>query len=84
MIRLIAILILIILPIIVDAQCAMCRMQVVNNVSSGSLTLAQGLNYGILYLFFAPYLAMGTVVYFWYKTSKKNERKVSFSRRARG
>lgn len=81
MIRLLTILFFLTLPMMVDAQCAMCRMQVVNNVSSGSLTLAQGLNYGILYLFFAPYLMMGVVAYFWYKTSKKNERKVSLNRR---
>jgi len=70
--RIIPLIALVILPSWVDAQCAMCRTQVVNNVSAGEqLTLAQGLNYGIMYLFFAPYVAMGVVAYFWFKKSKK-------------
>lgn len=67
-------------PMLVSAQCAMCRTQVVNNVSQGDTTLAAGLNTGILYLFFTPYVAMGVVAYFWYKNAKVNERKKSFFR----
>jgi len=72
--RIIPLIALVILPILSEAQCAMCRTQVVNNVSAGEqLTLAQGLNYGIMYLFFAPYVAMGVVAFFWFKKSKKRE-----------
>ncbi len=39
-------------------QCAMCRTTIVNNVSNGELALAEGLNFGIMYLFSAPYLAV--------------------------
>ena len=54
-----------------SAQCAMCKTTVVNNVSNVELSLAQGLNYGIVYLFVSPYIAIFILAYFWYKTSKK-------------
>ena len=67
--RVISIFVLI-MPFLVDAQCAMCRSQVTNNVSDGGMSLAQGLNYGILYLFFTPYVVLGVVAFFWYRNSK--------------
>jgi hypothetical protein len=54
------------------AQCAMCRATLENNLSNGKMGIAAGINTGILYLFFAPYLAIGVIAFFWYKTSKKN------------
>lgn len=65
------------IPMITQAQCAMCRTQVVNNVSHGETTFAAGLNTGILYLFVAPYILIGTLAYFWFKYSKVRERKES-------
>lgn len=62
----------------VQAQCAMCRTQVVNNVSQGDASLAAGLNTGILYLFFTPYVAIAVVAFFWYRNAKVNERKRPF------
>lgn len=62
------------------AQCAMCRATVENNVSNGEVGIASNLNTGILYLFFAPYLVIGVVGYFWYKSSKKNASKISIQR----
>ncbi len=62
------------------AQCAMCRATVENNVSNGEVGIASNLNTGILYLFFAPYLVIGVVGYFWYKSSKKNASKVTIQR----
>ena len=70
MIRVIAVIGFTIMNLSVQAQCAMCRTQVVNNVSAGETSLAQGLNYGIMYLFFAPYALIGVIVYLWYKKSK--------------
>ena len=58
----------------VSAQCAMCRATLENNVSNGNIGIAEGINVGILYLFFAPYLAVGVLAYLWYRTSKSNER----------
>jgi len=57
------------------AQCAMCRATLENNLSNGNPGIAAGINFGILYLFCAPYIAVGAVAYFWYKTSKSNARK---------
>lgn len=69
------------LPFLNFAQCAMCRTQVVNNVSEGDTTFAQALNYGILYLFVTPYIALGVIAFFWYRSSKKNERKIRLGQR---
>lgn len=57
------------------AQCAMCRGTVENNVAVGDTSVGAGLNTGILYLFFMPYVLVGVIGYFWYKTSKQNARK---------
>ncbi|MEQ8361667.1 MAG: hypothetical protein RIF39_03385 [Cyclobacteriaceae bacterium] len=57
------------------AQCAMCRATLENNVSNGDPGIAAGINFGIMYLFFAPYVAVGAVAFFWYKTTKSNARK---------
>ena len=54
------------------AQCAMCRATLENNVSNGNIGIAAGINNGILYLFCAPYLAVGVIAYFWYRNSKSN------------
>lgn len=62
------------------AQCAMCRATVENNVSNGDIGIGAGLNFGILYLFVTPYLAIMVVGYLWYKNSKANAHKKSLSR----
>jgi hypothetical protein len=58
------------------AQCAMCRTQLENNISNGEIGIAAGINFGILYLFVAPYLAIGALAFFWYRSSKRNEQKL--------
>ena len=60
------------------AQCAMCKTTIVNNVNNGELSLAEGLNFGILYLFFTPYLAVAVIAFFWFKSSKANARKKQY------
>ena len=47
-----------------NAQCAMCRATLENNISNGNPGIATGINVGIMYLFFAPYLAVGLIAYF--------------------
>jgi hypothetical protein len=64
---------------VVSAQCAMCRTTLQNNVSQGNPGIAAGINFGILYLLAAPYLAVGLLGYFWYRSSKRNEAKVDNS-----
>jgi hypothetical protein len=64
------------------AQCAMCRATLENNVSNGNIGIAAGINFGILYLFAAPYTVIALIAFFWYKTSKRNaqnERKGSLA-----
>ena len=58
-----------------SAQCAMCKAILENNVSNGNVGIAAGINFGIMYLFFAPYLAVAVIGYLWYRTSKLNEQK---------
>ncbi|MCF6361520.1 MAG: hypothetical protein L3J29_12260 [Cyclobacteriaceae bacterium] len=54
------------------AQCAMCRATLETNVSNGSQEqFASTLNFGIMYLFVAPYLLVAIVGYIWYKQSRK-------------
>jgi hypothetical protein len=60
------------LTITSNAQCAMCRAQLENNVSNGEPGIAAGINTGILYLLSMPYLIILAIGYFWYKSSKKN------------
>ena len=54
-----------------NAQCAMCRATLENNVSNGNIGIAAGINFGILYLFAAPYTVIALIAFFWYKTSKR-------------
>lgn len=63
-----------------SAQCAMCRATLENNISNGSAGIAAGINTGILYLFFTPYLLAGIIAFFWYRASKKNA-ELNLSRR---
>ncbi len=67
--------ILVLTNVVSFAQCAMCRGSVESTVSAGETSMASNLNLGILYLFFAPYLLVGLIAYFWYKTSRKNVKK---------
>ena len=55
-----------------QAQCAMCRATLENNVSQGNIGIAAGINFGILYLLVIPYLAVGLLGWFWYRTSRRN------------
>jgi len=55
----------------------MCRATLENNVSNGNAGIAAGINFGILYLFFTPYLAVAVIAYLWYRTSKNGFRKLT-------
>lgn len=60
----------------VSAQCAMCRATVENNVNNGEIGIASSLNFGILYLFAAPYLVAMVIGVLWYRNSKKQSKKL--------
>lgn len=54
-----------------EAQCAMCKAVAESSTEGGS-TVATGLNAGILYLMFFPYLLMAVIAYAMYRQKKKN------------
>ncbi|MBI1770754.1 MAG: hypothetical protein HY015_07240 [Bacteroidetes bacterium] len=58
-----------------SAQCAMCRATLENNISNGNIGIAAGINFGIMYLFFSPYIFILILAYLWYRTSKRNANK---------
>jgi hypothetical protein len=62
----------------VYSQCAMCQATVESNVGKGheesDNQVGSGLNTGILYLMVIPYLLIGTVGFFWYKSRKQQNK----------
>ena len=63
-------LVLVIMPMIMNAQCAMCRA--VLESEEGQKT-AEGINNGILYLMVIPYILVGAIGYYIYKSWKKSK-----------
>lgn len=61
---------LLLLPSLAEAQCAMCRAVL---ESEGSQSAAKGINDGILYLMVFPYLLIGGIAYFIYRTFKRKK-----------
>lgn len=64
-------LMLFLLPEFAEAQCSMCRAVL---ESEADQSAAKGINDGILYLMIFPYILIGGVGYFVYR-SRKNKRK---------
>lgn len=54
---------------VIFAQCAMCKAALEADINSGGIS-ANGINNGILYLMFIPYLLIAGVGYFMYKHFK--------------
>ena len=65
------------------AQCAMCRATMENNVSTEDIGIGAGINFGILYLFVMPYLAVMVIGFLWYRKSKANAKKIELAGRFR-
>ncbi len=63
--------ILLLLPELAQAQCSMCRAVL---ESEADQSTAKGINDGIIYLMIFPYLLIGGVGYFIYR-SRKNKPK---------
>ena len=63
------------ITITTNAQCAMCKAVAESDLEGGG-TAAQGINEGILYLMFIPYLLIGGAGYLIYKHYKKNKSSV--------
>ncbi len=59
--------VLLLMPLLAEAQCAMCRAVL---ESEDSQAAAEGINDGIVYLMIFPYLLMGGIAYFIYRSFK--------------
>lgn len=59
----------VLIPLAGDAQCAMCKAVVENNTDG--VAIADGLNKGIVYLMAFPYLLMAGVGYAIYRHKKQ-------------
>ena len=55
----------------VEAQCVMCRAVLESETDN---SIAQGVNNGIIYLMAVPYLLMGGLIWYIYKSRKKADK----------
>jgi len=67
----ILVLLLVVFSTEVDAQCAMCKAVLESNMQSGEDAKGKGINNGIIYIMFVPYLIMAVAGYFTFKHIKK-------------
>lgn len=63
-------LLVVLLPLAGEAQCAMCKA-VVESGSNGGSSVADGLNGGIVYLMAFPYIILGAVGFAIYRQKKQ-------------
>ena len=66
----ISFILIILLPQVSEAQCAMCRAVL---ESEGDGGMAKGINNGIVYLMIFPYLLVGGIAFAIYKYKKRNK-----------
>jgi len=53
------------------AQCAMCKAVLESNMQSGEEAMGKGINDGIIYIMFVPYVLIAIGVYLLYRHHKK-------------
>lgn len=58
----------------IEAQCAMCKAVLESNMQSGEDAVGKGINNGIMYIMFVPYILLGVGGYFMYKHYIKTNR----------
>lgn len=58
-------------PIILPAQCPMCKIGAESNLKDGG-SAGKGLNTGILYMLALPYVLVGTIGFIWWKNRKQD------------
>ena len=66
-------LIVLLIPTLSRAQCAMCKAV----VESGNNSMAEGLNGGIMYLMAFPYVLVGVLVYFLIRQKRRAKKLTS-------
>ncbi|NJC25165.1 hypothetical protein [Neolewinella antarctica] len=54
------------------AQCPMCRATAETNLANGG-TEGKGLNNGIMYMLFTPYVLIGTIAILWWRNRQQTE-----------
>ena len=64
-----SILSIVLIPVVGEAQCAMCKA-IAETSQTGGSSVADGLNLGIVYLMAFPYLLMAGVGYAIYRSKK--------------
>lgn len=64
-------LLILVFPFAAEAQCSMCRAVL---QSQGDTSAAEGINKGIIYLMVFPYILIGGIGFFIYKTLKKRNK----------
>lgn len=65
-----ALFVLVLVPSLAEAQCAMCRAVL---ESEGSEAAAQGINDGIVYLMIFPYILIGGIAFFIYRSFRNKD-----------
>ena len=58
-------------PVILPAQCPMCKIGAESNLKNGGSS-GKGLNTGILYMLAMPYLLVGAIGFVWWKNRKED------------
>ncbi len=54
-----------------SAQCAMCKAVLESNMQSGEDAVGTGINEGIVYIMFVPYILVGIGIYLIFRHHKK-------------
>lgn len=70
LIPLVLVMLLVLVAVNSQAQCAMCAAVSETSQEAGS-SVADGLNKGILYILITPYLILATLGYFWWRGRRK-------------
>lgn len=65
-------LLIVLIPVFAEAQCAMCRAVL---ESEGSEATAKGINDGIVYLMVFPYILIGGIAFFVYRSLRNKDSK---------
>jgi uncharacterized membrane protein len=58
------------------SQCAMCT-EVADEASRNGNSAGDGINKGVLYLFLAPYLIVGTIGFIWWRSRRKAQEEMN-------
>jgi hypothetical protein len=58
------------------SQCAMCT-EVADEASKNGSSAGDGINKGVLYLFLAPYLIVGTIGFIWWRSRRRAQEELS-------